>query len=174
MKKSEASAGVRRSSDANAAAASKDQAATAAAHTEAPAGTEDRKEEEDEELLALIRERKAIKKEDKERIREVSKKIKKCIRDKKRSERLGKSKKILKSSKGQKNANIKSAKRRILIPKIKNMTGEVITSRKGIADVFGEFYGKLYDDDCDDKMRTEAESNEKKKVTEHKLQEMNA
>ena len=53
------------------------------------------------------------------------------------------------------------------------MTGEVITSRKGIADMFGEFYGKLYDDDCDDKMRSEAESNEKK-VTEHRLQEMNA
>ena len=102
VKKSEASAGVRRSSDANAAAASKDQAATAAAHTEAAAGTEDRKEEEDEELLALIRERKTIKKEDKERIREVSKKIKKCIRDTKRSERLGKSQEILKSSKGQK------------------------------------------------------------------------
>ena len=51
------------------------------------------------------------------------------------------------------------------------MKGEVITSRKGVADVFGEFYGKLYDDDCDNKMRIEAESNEKR-VTKHKLQEM--
>ena len=98
MRKSEAPAGVRRSSDANAAAA----AATAAAHTEAAAGTEDKKEDEEKEILALIRERKTTKKEDKERIREVSTKIKKCIRDKKRSERQQKIQKtILKNSKGQ-------------------------------------------------------------------------
>ena len=65
--------------------------------------------------------------------------------------------------KGTKNiANIKLAKRRILIPKIKNMKREVITSRRGIADVFREFYGKLYDEDCGNKVRTEADENEKK------------
>ena len=41
----------------------------------------------DEEILALIRERRGTNKEDRKHIREVSKKIKKCIRDKKRAER---------------------------------------------------------------------------------------
>ena len=41
------------------------------------------------------------------------------------------------------------------------MKGEVITSRRGIVDVFGEFYGKLYDEDCGNKVRTEAYENEK-------------
>ena len=35
--------------------------------------------------------------------------------------------------------NIKSMKKRILIPKIKNMKGETITSGICIADVFGKF-----------------------------------
>ena len=39
-------------------------------------------EDKDEEILALIQERMTIKKDEKERIREVSKKIKKCIREK--------------------------------------------------------------------------------------------
>ena len=43
--------------------------------------------------------------------------------------------------------SIKSATRRILITKMKNEKSDIITSRKGIADVFGEFYSKLYDDD---------------------------
>ena len=34
----------------------------------------------------------------------------------------------------------------MLITKIKNERGEIITSRKGIANVFGEFYAKLYGD----------------------------
>ena len=34
----------------------------------------------------------------------------------------------------------------MLITKIKNEKGEIITSRKGIANVFGEFYKKRYDD----------------------------
>ena len=50
---------------------------------------------------------------------------------------------ILEDFKGVKNIpGIKSAKKRVLITKIKNEKGEIITSRKGIADVFGEFYKK--------------------------------
>ena len=80
----------------------------------------------------------------------------------KKSETQPQIQKHLEELKGTKNiANIKSAKRPILIPKIKNVKGEVVTSRKGIADEFGEIYGKLYDDDCDGKMRTQAENNEK-------------
>ena len=41
---------------------------------------------------------------------------------------------------------IESAKKKVLITKIKNERGEIITSRKGIANVFGEFYIKMYDD----------------------------
>ena len=38
---------------------------------------------------------------------------------------------------------IKTAKKKVLIAKIKNDKGECITSRKGIVDVFGEFYKRL-------------------------------
>ena len=47
---------------------------------------------------------------------------------------------ILEDSKGAKNIpGIKSAKKRVLITKIKNEKGETITSRNGIANVFGDF-----------------------------------
>ena len=50
----------------------------------------------------------------------------------------------LEDFKGVKNIpGIKSAKKRVLITKIKNEKGEIITSRKGIANVFGEFYKKF-------------------------------
>ena len=35
----------------------------------------------------------------------------------------------------------------MLIPKVENDKGDTITSREGIANVFGEFYSKLYADD---------------------------
>ena len=38
------------------------------------------------------------------------------------------------------NPGIKSAKKKVLITKIKNEKGEIITSHKGIANVFGEFH----------------------------------
>ena len=38
----------------------------------------------------------------------------------------------------------KSGRKRTLIPKVKNDKGETITSRKGLADLFGELYSKLY------------------------------
>ena len=42
---------------------------------------------------------------------------------------------------------IKSAEKRVLITKIKkSRKGDCITSRKGIADVFREFYKRLYED----------------------------
>ena len=54
---------------------------------------------------------------------------------------------ILEDFKGVKNIpGIKSAKKRVLITKMKNEKREIITSQKGIANVFGEFYKKLYDD----------------------------
>ena len=47
----------------------------------------------------------------------------------------------------------------MLITKIKNEQGEIITSRKGIANVFGEFYKKLYDDNEQDEKKHEIEEN---------------
>ena len=118
------------------------EAATAAA-------TSDKKEAEDkdEEILALVQERKTVKKEEKERIREVSEKIQTCIREEKRIGKKRKLKRFQKNSQGTNNiSNIKSAKKRILIQKVKNMKGEVITTRKGIANVFAKFSTELYED----------------------------
>ena len=54
---------------------------------------------------------------------------------------------ILEDFKGVRNIlGIKSAKKKVLITKIKNDKGECITSRKGIAEVFGEFNKRLSDD----------------------------
>ena len=53
----------------------------------------------------------------------------------------------LEDFKGVKNIpGIKSAKKRVHTTKIKNEKGEIITSQKGNANVLGEFYKKLYDD----------------------------
>ena len=50
---------------------------------------------------------------------------------------------ILEDFKGIRNIpGIKSAKKKVLITKIKNEKGEIITSREGIASVFGEFHKK--------------------------------
>ena len=62
---------------------------------------------------------------------------------------------IFEDFKGVKNIpGISSAKKRVLITKIKNEEGEIITSRKGI----GEPYKKLYDDT--EKVETEQEFGE--------------
>ena len=89
---------------------------------------------EDVEIRRLIEERRHTPKEEKQRLKEVSKCIKKCIRDKKFARHPKEDSKV-KNIPG-----IKSAKKRVLITKIKNEKGEIITSRKGIANVFGEFY----------------------------------
>ena len=47
-------------------------------------------------------------------------------------------------------SQIKSAMKKTLIPKTKNEKGETVTSRKGIANVFGEFHSKLHDEERDD------------------------
>ena len=74
-------------------------------------------------------------------MKELSKSIKKCIRDKKRVKRQQEIQKHLEDFIGVSNIpGIKSAKKKVLITKIKNDIGEIITSRKGIANVFGELY----------------------------------
>ena len=111
----------------------------------AEANENDKAEKEDDEIKRLIEERRSIAEGDKQRLKEVSKKIKKCIRDNKRSRRQEKIQRILEAFRGIKNiSNIKSAKKETLIPKVNNEKGETVTSRKGIANVFGEFCSKLY------------------------------
>ena len=103
-------------------------------------------------------------KDDKERIRGISKKIKKCIREEKRTMRQERIQQILEELKGTKNiSNIKSAKRRILIPKIKNKKEETINTRKGIANVFAEFYENLHEGE-------EGEEDKKEKETESRTE----
>ena len=54
----------------------------------------------------------------------------------------------------------------MLITKIKNEKGEIITSREGIANVFGEFYKKLYDDNEQDESEEEIGENENESSTD--------
>ena len=100
----------------------------------------------DEKIRALIQERKTTAKHEKGRIRDISKEIKKWIRQNKRTKRQVKIQKILEKIKGTKNIpSIKSMKKRILIPKVKNKDGETIKTRQGIANVFAKFFEDLYE-----------------------------
>ena len=106
--------------------------------------------EKDEKIRALIQERKTTAKHEKERIREISKEIKKYIRAHKRTKRQERIQKILEKVQGTRNIpNIKSVKRRILIPKVRNKEGEIIKTRQGIANVFAKFYEDSYEGEGD-------------------------
>ena len=90
-------------------------------------------------------------------MKELSKSIKKCIRDKKRVKRQQVIQRILEDFKGVRSIpGIKSARKKVLITKIKNERGDIITSRKGMANVFGEFYEKLYGDNEQDEYDDES------------------
>ena len=92
-------------------------------------------------------------------MKELSKSIKKCIREKKRVKRQQEIQKILEDFKGVSNIpGITFAKKKVLITKIKNERGEIITSRKGFANVFGGFYKKFYDDNEQDEKGNESNS----------------
>ena len=78
---------------------------------------------------------------------------------------------ILEEFKGVRNIpRIKTAKKRVLITKIKNEKGECITSRKGIADAFGEFYKRLYEDS--EKDDSEHEMSDDKRIPEITTEEL--
>ena len=80
-------------------------------------------------------------------------------------------KRILEEFKGVRNIpRIKTAKKKVLITKIKNEKGECITSRKGIADTFGEFYRRLYEDS--EKDNSEHEMSDDKRIPEIKSEEL--
>ena len=78
---------------------------------------------------------------------------------------------ILEEFKGVRNIpRIKTAKKRVLITKIKNKRGECITSRKGIDDTFGEFYKRLYEDS--EKDNSEHEMRDDKRIHEITSEEL--
>ena len=113
----------------------------------------------DAEILRLIEERRSTPKEEKQRLKELSKCIKNA--EKKRMKRQQDIQRILEDFKGVRNIpGIKSAKKKVLITKIKNDKGECITSRKGIADVFGEFYKRLYEDNEKDDSEHEVDDDD--------------
>ena len=49
--------------------------------------------------------------------------------------------------------------KKVLIIKVKNEQGEIITSRKGIANVFGEFFKEFFDDTEQDESEREIRGN---------------
>ena len=72
------------------------------------------------------------------------------IRENKKTKRQERIQKILEKVKGTKNIpSIKSTKKRILIPKVKDKEGENIKTRQGIAYVFAKFYEDLYEGEGD-------------------------
>ena len=92
-------------------------------------------------------------------MKEVSKTEKKMHQGQEKSEKQENIRRILGVFKViRKIPGNKSAKRRVLVTKIKNEKGEVITSRNGIA--FGEFYKKIYDDQEHEETEQENEENE--------------
>ena len=116
---------------------------------------------EDVEIGRLIEERRSTSKGEQQRLKDLIKQIQKCIRDKKRATRQEEIQRILEDFKGIMNIpGIKSARRRVLINKIKNEKGEVITSREGMANVLENFSKKLYDDHEHEETEQEHEENE--------------
>ena len=79
----------------------------------------------------------------KQHLKEVNKEM--CQRQKK-IKRQEKIQRIFEKCRGIKNiSGIKSARKRVLIPGVKHDEGETVSSRKVIANVFGEIFSKLYD-----------------------------
>ena len=93
----------------------------------------------------LIVERRNAVKGDKHQLKELSKKMKMCMWDRQRTKWQEKIQRILEEFRGiESRSCITSGRKRTLIPKVKNDKAETITSRKGIANVLGEFYSNLF------------------------------
>ena len=134
--------------------------AAAAEGTEASEAQETK--QKDKEILALIQEWKTTAKHEKERIREISKKIKNCTRENKKKDKTRTNPEDHGRVKGTRNiSSIKSVKKRILITKVKSKEGETITTRQGIANVFAKFYEDLYEgEDRDTGQGTDSRTDE--------------
>ena len=156
------------------------EAETAKKKTQAEGWTNEEKKTQssDDEIKRLIKERRTIAREDKQQLKEVSKRIKECIRNKTKAKRIEAMKQILEKFSGIKNiSQIKSARKKTLILKTKNEKGETVTSRKGSANVFGEFHSKLHDEEKDvngeyDHCRDEKNKRWRRQENEDKINEI--
>ena len=126
--------------------------------------------------MRLIEERRSMPKEEKQRLKDLSKNIKNASERKKRMKREQDIERILEEFRGVRNIpRIKTAKKRVLITKIKNEKGECITSRKGFADAFGEFYKRLYEDkERDDSEHETSDDKRIPEITTEELQSANS
>ena len=78
-------------------------------------------------------------------LKELSKRFKKCIRERKRTKRQEKTQQILEEFRGIKSTScIKIWTEKNAHPESENDKGETMTYRKGAANVFGKFYSKLF------------------------------
>ena len=119
---------------------------------------------EEEGVTAAARENDEISRKDaeirrqgKQRVKELSKSFQKMYQRQEKSEKTTRNPKNLEDFKGVSNIpGIRSAKKKVLITKIKTERGEIIMSCKGFANVFGECYKKLYDDNEQDEYGNES------------------
>ena len=119
-------------------------------------------DEKDEEIKAPIEERRKINTEDKERLKNVTRRSTHASETKKGQEGRNRYNAYWKKSKGSRafrTLNLRG-KERPFQKKKKNEKGETITSRKGIANVFGKFYCKLYAEEQQDDEEQESEEKE--------------
>ena len=137
--------------------------------TSAAAKKKDECVDKDAEILRLIEERRKMPKEERHRLKELSKKK---MHQSKKMNRHQDIERIFEEFKGVQNIpRIKTAKKRVLITKIKNKKGECITSRQGIADTFGEFYKRLYEDSGKDNSEQEMKDDERiPEITSEEIQ----
>ena len=125
--------------------------------------------DKDAEILRLIEERRSTPKV--ETTTEGSEQSQK-VHQRKKMKRQQDIQRIFEEFKGVRNIpGIKTAKKKVLITKIKNDKGECITSRKGIADVFGDFCQRLYEDNERDDFEHEVSDDRRKpEITSEVLQ----
>ena len=115
----------------------------------------------DAEIRRVIEERRSTPKEEEKRLKEVSKCIRKMHQRQEKNEKAdGHPKNSRRIHRCQRNIpGIKSAKKRVLITKMKNEKGENISSHEGIANVFGEFHKKIHNDNEQDEYEQEIREN---------------
>ena len=129
--------------------------------------------DKDAEILRLIEERRSMSKEEKQRLKDLSKGLKKCIREKKRMKRQQDIERLLEEFKGVRNIpRIKTAKKRVLTTKVKNEKGEMYhLSKRNCRCFFGEFYKRLYEDsERDDSEHEMSDDKRKPEITTKELQ----
>ena len=121
------------------------------------------------EVRRLIEERRNTSEGEKQRLKDLSKQIRKCILDKKKEQKVKKQcKEYSKTSKEPGSYPAPNLQKEGYSSRREKWKWRSHSSRqkKGIANVFGEFYSKLYDDDHYDETQMESDKNETENNTE--------